>query len=142
MGERARANWRVVRLAVTTTASFANTWLVQRLGAFNAAYPDIEITVETRAQLVDLRRDYVDVAIRHGLGRYPGHASFRIWTPSCGPSAARGCSIPPARSPRRPTACRIRCCRTRIAPIGHTWLRAQGIDPRELRGASFSEMRC
>ncbi|MDI9682758.1 LysR family transcriptional regulator, partial [Burkholderia cenocepacia] len=46
------ANRRIVRLAVTTTASFANTWLVQRLGSFHAAYPEIEITVETRAQLV------------------------------------------------------------------------------------------
>ncbi|RAC57759.1 LysR substrate-binding domain-containing protein, partial [Burkholderia multivorans] len=61
------------------------TWLVQRLGAFNAHYPEIEITIDTRPQLVDLRRDYVDVAIRHGLGQYPGHASFRIWTPELWP---------------------------------------------------------
>ncbi|RAG12785.1 transcriptional regulator, partial [Burkholderia multivorans] len=47
------ANRRVVRLTVTTTASFANTWLVQRLGAFNAHYPEIEITIDTRPQLVD-----------------------------------------------------------------------------------------
>ena len=138
------ANRRIVRLAVTTTASFANTWLVQRLGAFNAAYPEIEITVETRAQLVDLRRDYVDVAIRHGLGHYPGHASFRIWTPELWPV----CS-PRLLDPARPIATPADCLSYPLLQDADRadwalWLRAQGIeDARAPRGASFSEVqRC
>jgi len=134
------ANRRIVRLAVTTTASFANTWLVQRLGSFNAAYPEIEITVETRAQLVDLRRDYVDVAIRHGLGRYAGHASFRIWTPELWPV----CS-PQLLDPARPIGAPADCLAYPLLQDADRadwvlWLRAQGIeDARAPRGASFSE---
>ncbi|MCL4648448.1 LysR substrate-binding domain-containing protein [Burkholderia multivorans] len=134
------ANRRVVRLTVTTTASFANSWLVQRLGAFNAHYPEIEITIDTRPQLVDLRRDYVDIAIRHGLGRYPGHASFRIWTPELWPV----CS-PQLLDRARPIAQPADCLAYPLLQDADRadwvlWLRAQGIeDPRAQRGASFSD---
>ncbi|MBN3790186.1 LysR substrate-binding domain-containing protein [Burkholderia sp. Ac-20353] len=134
------ANRRVVRLTVTTTASFANTWLVHRLGSFNAAYPEIEITVETRAQLVDLRRDYVDVAIRHGLGDYPGHTSLRIWTPELWPICSPRL-LDPARPIENPADCLSYPLLQDADRADWTlWLRAQGIeDPRAQRGASFGE---
>jgi len=39
---------------------------------FAQRYPDIEIAVETGARPVDLKREPIDLAIRHGLGKYPG----------------------------------------------------------------------
>ena len=60
------------RVTVTTMPSFAATWLVPRLATFAQLRPDIEIAVETGVRPVDLRREPVDMAIRHGLGRYPG----------------------------------------------------------------------
>ncbi len=60
------------QVTVTTTPSFAATWLVPRLATFARLRPDIEIAVETGVRLIDLKREPVDVAIRHGLGRYPG----------------------------------------------------------------------
>ena len=107
------------------------------LGAFNAAYPDIEITVETRAQLVDLRRDYVDVAIRHGLGRYPGtHRSVS------GPPSWPVCS-PRLLDPARPIAAPADCLSYPLLQDADRadwalWLRAQGIEDPRAR-ASFSE---
>ncbi|MNI15270.1 Glycine cleavage system transcriptional activator [compost metagenome] len=59
-------------LTVSTVASFAASWLVPRLGRFKQLHPDIEVRVEATSELVDLRRDRVDVALRHGLGDYPG----------------------------------------------------------------------
>ena len=59
-------------LTVSTVATFAASWLVPRLGRFRQLHPDIEIRVEATSELVDLRRDRVDVALRHGLGDYPG----------------------------------------------------------------------
>lgn len=60
------------RVTVTTMPSFAATWLVPRLAKFERRHPDIEIAVEASVRAVDLRREPVDLAIRHGLGRYPG----------------------------------------------------------------------
>jgi LysR family glycine cleavage system transcriptional activator len=134
------ANRQVIRLTVTTTASFANTWLVPRLGSFKAEYPEIETTIETRAQLVDLRRDYVDIAIRHGLDSYLGHASFRIWTPELWPVCSPRL-LDPAKRIEHPLDCLLYPLLQDSDRADWTlWLRAHGIeDPRAQRGASFSE---
>jgi LysR family transcriptional regulator, glycine cleavage system transcriptional activator len=60
------------RVTVSTMPSFAATWLVPRLARFAQRYPDIEIAVETGTRPVDLKREPIDLAIRHGLGKYPG----------------------------------------------------------------------
>src|SRR6516225_8157065 len=60
------------RVTVSTMPSFAATWLVPRLAMFARRYPDIEIAVETGTRPVDLKREPIDLAIRHGLGIYPG----------------------------------------------------------------------
>jgi LysR family glycine cleavage system transcriptional activator len=70
------------RITVTTTASFAASWLVDRLADFARAHPKIEIAVQAGNSLVDLRCDPVDLAIRHGLGDYPGHVSHWLMAPA------------------------------------------------------------
>ena len=69
------------RVTVSTMPSFAATWLVPRLAAFARLHPDIEIAVETGARPVDLKREPVDLAIRHGLGRYPGLETLWLAAP-------------------------------------------------------------
>lgn len=60
----------VVRL--TLPPSLAATWLIPRLGAFERLYPDVDLQLVTTTRVVDLRRDQVDLAIRHGKGAWPG----------------------------------------------------------------------
>jgi LysR family glycine cleavage system transcriptional activator len=69
------------RVTITTTPSFATTWLMPRLAAFAQRYPDIEIALETGARPVDLKREPIDLAIRHGLGKYPGLEAIRLVAP-------------------------------------------------------------
>jgi LysR family glycine cleavage system transcriptional activator len=57
------------RVTVSTVPSFAATWLVPRLAMFGRLYPDIEIAVEASTRPVDLKREPIDLAIRHGLGK-------------------------------------------------------------------------
>lgn len=57
---------------LTTTPSFAETWLMPRLAAFWSAHPEVPLSVQTSHHLVDLRRDGVDIAIRYGRGPWPG----------------------------------------------------------------------
>ncbi|MGV8352677.1 LysR substrate-binding domain-containing protein, partial [Pseudomonas aeruginosa] len=59
-------------LTVSTEPSFAATWLVPGLGQFSASHPQVDVRVEATALRADLRRERIDVAIRHGLGDYPG----------------------------------------------------------------------
>lgn len=75
-------------LTVSTVASFAASWLVPRLGRFNQRYPQIEVRVEATSAVVDMRRDRVDVALRHGLGNYPGLDVMRLMAPVLVPVAS------------------------------------------------------
>jgi DNA-binding transcriptional LysR family regulator len=84
------------RVTVSTTPSFAATWLVPRLAKFAGRYPDIEIAVETGVRPVDLKREPVDLAIRHGLGKYPGLEATWLVAPElivvASPEFLKGCA--------------------------------------------------
>jgi len=69
------------RVRVSTMASFAANWLVPRLPRFSALHPGIDIELETDSRLVDLRREPVDLVIRHGLGDYPGLVAVPLVAP-------------------------------------------------------------
>ncbi|CAO3431534.1 LysR substrate-binding domain-containing protein [Azospirillum endophyticum] len=69
------------RVRVSTMASFAANWLVPRLPRFSKLHPQIDIELETDGRLVDLKREPVDLAIRHGLGDYPGLVTLPLIAP-------------------------------------------------------------
>ncbi|WP_200843604.1 transcriptional regulator GcvA [Pantoea sp. 18069] len=77
-------------LTVSTVATFAASWLVPRLGRFKQRHPKIEVRVEATSALVDMRQGRVDVALRHGLGAYPGLAVTRLMAPVLVPVARPG----------------------------------------------------
>jgi len=41
-------------------------------------HPDREVRVEASSKLFNFKRDRIDVALRHGLGHYPGLSAFRL----------------------------------------------------------------
>lgn len=52
-------------LTLTTTPGLAATWLIPRLSAFYRAFPQLNLRIDTRNELVDLLRDSsIDLAIR------------------------------------------------------------------------------
>ena len=59
-------------LRVTLTPMFAADWLMPRLGDFRAAHPDVELMLNPSPDLIDLRREPYDLAIRFGTGDWPG----------------------------------------------------------------------
>ncbi len=60
---------RAVRL--TLPSSFAAMWLVPKLGVFEEIEPDIDLQLIMTTRVVDLQREQVDLAIRHGKGPWP-----------------------------------------------------------------------
>jgi DNA-binding transcriptional LysR family regulator len=62
---------------VTLTASIGvvGLWLLPRLGAFNAALPEVDLRIATSNRLVDLKAENVDIAIRYcAAADAPAHA--------------------------------------------------------------------
>jgi len=114
-------------LTVSAPPAFAASWLVPRLGRFRALHPDIELNVATTRHLTTFT-DGVDVAIRHGLGRYPGLRCDRIATiamvPVCSPDFLA--SLP--RHPRTPTDLRgFALLQDAERQDWALWFQAQGI---------------
>ncbi|MFD1881636.1 LysR substrate-binding domain-containing protein [Paracoccus pacificus] len=128
------------RVRVSTMASFASNWLVPRLSRFSDSHPGIDVELETDGRLVDLRREPVDLAIRHGLGDYPGLISDPLVAPELIVVASP--SLLKARAPiRRPADCLG-------FPLLHDteradwrlWFQAHGVQvPDRIEGLSFSE---
>lgn len=59
-------------LSVTVTPNFAEYWLMPRLCGFWDKHPEITVSITASNDIVDLRRDGYDLAIRYGTGDFPG----------------------------------------------------------------------
>lgn len=79
-------------LTVSTSPDFAAKWLVNRLGHFAEAHPDIDLRVSAAMHHVDFAREDVDLAVRHGDGRWAGLDAVRLCAeelfPVCSPRLA------------------------------------------------------
>jgi LysR family glycine cleavage system transcriptional activator len=78
-------------LTVTTTHTFANTWLAWRLGAFQMEHPDLAVRMTTSNEVIDLRSGEADVAIRAGRSVWEGHEQHELFASSFTPMASPGC---------------------------------------------------
>lgn len=85
---RRLGNERVV--TVTAVPTFVTRWLMPRLGRLQEAHPEIDMRVLASLDPMDFLRDGIDVAIRMGIGPYPGLKAdvlLEEWfTPVCSPS--------------------------------------------------------
>jgi LysR family transcriptional regulator, glycine cleavage system transcriptional activator len=127
-------------LTVSVTPFFAAAWLVPRLKGFQDTHPDIDLQLQTGNTLVDFARTGVDVAVRHGLGRYPGLCSERVVAVEIVPVAAPAL-VARLGAPNVPAAL------TRWPHVHdaerkgwHLWFQAQGIDEiGSPRGPAFDD---
>jgi LysR family glycine cleavage system transcriptional activator len=78
-------------LTVTTTHTFANTWLAWTLGGFQMEHPDLAVRMTTSNELCDLRAGDADVAIRAGRGDWEGLDHHRLFESSFTPMASPQC---------------------------------------------------
>lgn len=88
--DRLRAAGRGGVLTLTAPPSFAASWLVPRLGRFQAAHPGLEVRLHTSTRMVDFRREGIDAGIRYGRGTWPSLATVRLLAddlfPVCAPA--------------------------------------------------------
>jgi LysR family transcriptional regulator, glycine cleavage system transcriptional activator len=92
--ERLRQRQTSGALTVSTSPDFAAKWLVNRLGRFSEAHPEIDLRVSATMHHVDFAREDVDVAVRHGDGHWPGLDAVRLSPeqlfPVCSPKLMSG----------------------------------------------------
>src|SRR5687767_4584054 len=69
------------KLTISTFSSFAARWLMPRVRAISALFPDVDLQVLTTTHLVDFAREDVDLGIRFGNGRYPGLHVVSLFKP-------------------------------------------------------------
>lgn len=96
--ERVRPEPQRRTLTVTMPPSFASKWCVPRLDRLRAAHPDIELRIDVNDRVVDFVTAGVDVAVRYGLGDYPGLVSEKLCDetvfPVCAPRVAARLASP------------------------------------------------
>jgi LysR family glycine cleavage system transcriptional activator len=124
----------VVRL--TLPPSLAASWLIPQLGAFERAHPDLELQLVPTTRVLDLKRDQIDAAVRHGRGAWPGlDAAFllaEIALPVCAPGYL---ALRPDEHPLAALS-RIRLIvNARFPDEWEEWARAHGLAPPPLTGA-------
>jgi LysR family glycine cleavage system transcriptional activator len=127
-------------LTLSVTPFFASAWLMPRLQRFRDRHPAIDLHIVTSTALADFSRDGVDVAVRHGAGRYPGLRSYRVASveivPVAAPALVERLGLPsgPADLARWP---HVHDAERKGWSL---WFQANGVDDVELpRGPSFDD---
>ncbi|MCU0800897.1 MAG: LysR substrate-binding domain-containing protein [Rhodobacteraceae bacterium] len=121
---------RETSVHVSLTSGFAAQWLMPRLRHFWAAHPDIALTLHPDTRVVDLRRDGMDVAIRYGMGQWPG-VQAEYLTSARMVIAGAPSLLGPGPAPPRDIWRNLPWVLSIDWPEGRNWLRSRGIDPPE-----------
>jgi LysR family glycine cleavage system transcriptional activator len=81
-------------LTISTSPDFAAKWLVYRLGRFAEVHPEIDLRISATALHLDFAREDVDLAVRHGDGKWLGLDVVRLCSerlfPVCSPKLVSG----------------------------------------------------
>ncbi|MSQ62987.1 MAG: transcriptional regulator GcvA [Betaproteobacteria bacterium] len=95
---RLRAGRGRQTLAVTTTQAFASLWLIPRLAGFTRTHPELDVRISAETRVLDLERDGLDLAIRHGPASLSGPHALRLF----GERVFPVCSPKLMKDPKRP----------------------------------------
>lgn len=131
-------------LVVSTTGSFAATWLVGRLGRFTARHPDIDVEILTSPELVPvgIGPGCADAALRHGLGTWPGLEAVSLLRPRLVPVGSPGLLADGALIGQPSDCLRYPLLHELRSEDWRLWLQAHGADhndPRVARGSRLAD---
>ena len=96
--DRLRATQSRRTLSVTTSQSFASLWLIPRLAGFTRTHADLDVRISADTRVLDLERDGLDLAIRHGPATLAGDGAVKLF----GERVFPVCSPKLMKDPKRP----------------------------------------
>ena len=121
--DRLRAGRGRQTLAVTTTQSFASLWLIPRLAGFTRKHPELDVRISAETRVLDLERDGLDLAIRHGPAAMVGPHVLRLFGERVFPVCSPKLMNDPKRPMREPADLRHQVLLQYDDPDGrHPWL--------------------
>jgi LysR family transcriptional regulator, glycine cleavage system transcriptional activator len=124
----------LVRL--TVPPSLAATWLIPHLSAFERECPGVELSLVPTTRVLDLKRDQIDLAIRHGKGSWPGTEATFLLGETALPVAAPGyLELAPGEPPLAALRRTRLIVNARFPNEWEEWARARGLTPPPLEGA-------
>ena len=144
--DRLRATQSRRTLSVTTSQSFASLWLIPRLAGFTRTHADLDVRISADTRVLDLERDGLDLAIRHGPATAAGNGALKLFGervfPVCSPKLMQD----PKRPLREPADLRHHVLLQYDDPEGRhpwmhwkTWLEAERLaDLRPAGSLTFS----
>ena len=103
-------------LVINSSASFAATWLVGRIGKFKARHPEIDVLLDANPTDDSLESGATDALIRWGAGEFPGLATTLLFKENVFPVCAPDLAKATVRCARPRTSAAIRCCISNGAP--------------------------
>lgn len=110
-------------LNISCETTFAMKWLMPRLGVFEAAYPEVDVTIDATSTLVDVTDDSVDLAIRYSRAAPDGLGVDLISASPMYPYAAPG--FAPVETPAE--LARLRLLHADDGTLWRDWFRAAGL---------------
>ncbi|ARP95661.1 LysR substrate-binding domain-containing protein [Bordetella genomosp. 13] len=126
------------RLRITVLPSFAQRWLLPRMGDWRAQHPHLALEIDASQNLVDLHRAGLHAAIRYGRGPWHGLESEPLldaplpWIVVGSPSAARRLlGAPPEAYTREPLLGEDE--------LWHAWFKAAGVRAQVKPVAVFND---
>jgi LysR family glycine cleavage system transcriptional activator len=136
--ELIRGAGRGLVLTVSVSPNFASKWLVPRLGPFSQAHPDLDLRISASMQHVDFTREDIDLAIRHGDGKWPDLHVTRLCVEEVFPVCGPGLPKPAIRGAR--DLVRHVLIHDRDRKAWRDWLAARGVSgPATERGPVFDQ---
>jgi LysR family transcriptional regulator, glycine cleavage system transcriptional activator len=134
----AAASGSAQRLRITTLPSFAQRWLLPRMGRWRERHPHLALEIDASQQVVDLQREGFHVAVRQGRGPWPGLIAERLFNQPMplilvgSPAAARRLlGAPPEAIAREPLL--------GDAELWDKWFAAAGLPTHVVPVASFND---
>lgn len=126
-------------LLISSTPTFASQWLARNIGAFQLEHPNIAVRLVANDKIIDFAEERFDLAIRAGIGDWPGlvsHPLMRVeFTPMLSPALAE--TIGGVHEPRD-------LLKLRIIDPGDPWwpmwFKAAGVDDPDLDGRPHSRL--
>ncbi len=114
---------------LTLPPSLAVTWLIPKLGAFEREHPEIDLQLITTTRVIDLRREQIDLAIRHGKGVWPDVEAAFLLEEAAMPVCAPGYLDPLPQEPSPEVLRSVRIIVNATIPDEwEEWARAHGVE--------------
>lgn len=122
------------RVALTLPPSLAMLWLIPKLARLETELPEIELQLVTTTRVVDLRREQVDLAIRHGQGHWEDVEAEFLFAETARPVCRPG-YVDQASDVAAALAGKRLLISNYFVDEWTEWAKARGIEPPSVSGA-------